>query len=61
MGRAIVAVLMDVRDELQRLNRLLHCHNLIEIPQTLKRVEKNTRKNTQKKKRVGTRKQEETP
>lgn len=31
-----VAVLMDIRDELQRLNRLLHCSNFLEIPRQLR-------------------------
>lgn len=30
-----IAVLMDLRDELQRLNRLLHCPNFIAIPRKL--------------------------
>ena len=29
------AVLMDIRDELQTLNRLLHCGNFTGIPRTL--------------------------
>lgn len=30
-----VAVLMDIRDELKRLNNLLHCRNFITMPNTL--------------------------
>ncbi len=41
---AQLAALYDIRDELKQLNRLLHCHNFIEIPQILRQVEKNTRK-----------------
>ena len=44
-----VAVLMDIRDELQRLNRLLHCSNFTDIPMILRRVEKNTTKRKPKK------------
>lgn len=40
----VIAVMMDVRDELKRLNSLLYCHNFTGIPQTLRKVEKNTRK-----------------
>ncbi len=42
--RVIVAVLMDVRDELKRLNTLLYCHNFTGIPQTLRAIRKNTTK-----------------
>lgn len=33
-----LAVLMDVRDELQRLNILLHCRNATEIPLILREI-----------------------
>lgn len=39
---AHLAVLMDIRDELQRLNRLLHCENFTGIPFVLHRIRKNT-------------------
>jgi hypothetical protein len=48
-----IAVLMDIRDELQRLNSLLHCHNFQQIPHTLKRIDRRlstTRKLTRGKK-----------
>lgn len=32
------ALLMDIRDELQKLNGLLHCHNFTGIPTTLKSI-----------------------
>jgi len=38
------ALLMDIRDELQTLNRLLACPNFIGIPQTLRKIAKNTTK-----------------
>jgi hypothetical protein len=30
-----IAMLMDIRDELQSLNRLLHCQNFLAIPRKL--------------------------
>lgn len=44
------ALLMDIRDELQRMNAILHCSNFIQLPHTLKIIEKNTRKRVYKKK-----------
>ena len=35
---AILAVLMDLRDEMQRLNLLLHCPNFTAIPGKLERI-----------------------
>ncbi len=43
-----VAVLMDIRDELKRLNYLLNCHNFVEFPRTLREIAKNTEKRKQK-------------
>ena len=45
---ASVAVLMDIRDELQRLNNLLNCYNFMQIPAHLKQLVKNTRKRNKK-------------
>jgi hypothetical protein len=39
-GSAHLAVMMDIRDELQRLNRLLHCQSFINIPSRLQAIEK---------------------
>lgn len=39
-----VAVLMDIRDELKQLNRLLGCQNFIAVPQILRRISSNTAK-----------------
>lgn len=39
-----VEVLMDIRDELKKLNRLLHCTNFVGIPRTLAAIERNTTK-----------------
>lgn len=36
------AVLMDIRDELQTLNRLLACPNFVGMPQVLKQIRRNT-------------------
>lgn len=43
-----LALLMDIRDELKRLNALLHCPNFIGIPHKLDAI----RRNTTKRKRV---------
>lgn len=43
-GGAIVAVLMDIRDELQRLNRVFACPNFLDVPRSLRRIAKNTAK-----------------
>lgn len=43
-GGAILATLMDIRDELQRLNTLLHCPNFAEIPKSLVSIKRNTAK-----------------
>lgn len=43
-----ISVLMDIRDELQTLNSLLHCHNFTQMPTTLHAI----RRNTMKRKRV---------
>ena len=42
-GGAQLAVLMDIRDELQQLNRLLQCSNFIDIPPMLDEIVINTR------------------
>lgn len=42
--RVNTAILLDIRDELQKLNRLLHCPNVIAIPEILRRIRANTAK-----------------
>lgn len=42
--RVPVAILMDIRDELKKLNALLHCHNFTDIPHKLERIKRNTAK-----------------
>jgi len=39
-----LAVLMDIRDELKSLNRILQCDNFIAIPRILREIKKNTNK-----------------
>lgn len=39
---AQLAVLQDIRDELQQLNRLLGCANTIAIPEVLRAIRRNT-------------------
>lgn len=41
---ATLATLMDIRDELQRLNGLLQCRNFINIPRKLDAIRRNTTK-----------------
>ena len=41
---AKLAVLMDIRDELKRLNGLLNCQNFIGIPKKPDAIRKNTAK-----------------
>ena len=40
---ARLAVLMDIRDELKKLNALLNCKNFTRIPIALGYIEENTR------------------
>lgn len=37
-----IAVMMDIRDELQTLNRLLACPNFTSIPTILRTIRRNT-------------------
>jgi hypothetical protein len=41
-GGAQLAVLMDIRDALQALNRVLHCPNFLGIPKVLRDIRLNT-------------------
>ena len=36
------ALLMDIRDELQALNRILNCSNFLAIPRHLRRIARQT-------------------
>ena len=46
--QAQLAVLMDIRDELQALNHLLSCPNFVGIPRTLNQIQRNTVKRRRK-------------
>jgi hypothetical protein len=41
---AQLSVLMDIRDELQRINLILSCKNVTDIPIYLSQIAKNTKK-----------------
>lgn len=49
--QASVAVLQDIRDELKRMNTLLHCHNFTQIPYILRMIRRNTVKTRRKRKK----------
>ncbi len=40
--QASLAVLMDIRDELKRLNSIIGCPRFISIPKTLDSIKRNT-------------------
>lgn len=42
--QAQLSVLMDIRDEMKRMNDILHCSNFIDIPRKLDRIRVNTAK-----------------
>lgn len=46
-----IAVLMDIRDELQTLNAVFRCRNFLEIPVVLRAIRRNTAKPRKKTKR----------
>ena len=48
----MMALLHDIREELKRLNNLLHCRNFVEIPTILRDVRKNTTKRKRPKKQA---------
>lgn len=46
-GKVPIAVLMDIRDELKKMNAtlsVLNCSNFIAIPEILRKVSRNTTK-----------------
>jgi Tfp pilus assembly protein PilO len=43
------AVLQDIRDELQKLNRVFACPNFQDVPQILREIRRNTAKKKRKK------------
>ena len=52
MEGAQLAVLMDIRDELQAIRRRLDCPSALAIPRYLEAIERNTRKAKRKRKAV---------
>ena len=44
-----VAVLMDIRDELKKINSILYCPNFTGIPRVLKQIRGNTTKKRRRK------------
>lgn len=46
--RVSIAVLMDIRDELQTLNRVFQCTNFLRIPYQLDMIRKQTAKKKKK-------------
>jgi hypothetical protein len=48
---AELAVMMDIRDELIKLNRLLHCPNFTDIPYRLDQIRRNTAAKLRKKRK----------
>ncbi len=47
--RVPIAVLMDIRDELQALNRVLRCPAFLGIPVRLQAIQRNTTRRKKKK------------
>lgn len=46
-----LAVLMDIRDELKRINTRLDCHETLSIPALLRRIKANTTRKRKAKKK----------
>lgn len=44
-----ISLLLEIREELRTLNRLLACHRFTNIPSTLLAIERNTKKPKRKK------------
>lgn len=42
--QALLAVMMDIRGELQKINRTLSCRNTLDIPHLLRQIQRNTRR-----------------
>ena len=42
--QAGIAVLMDIRDELKALNGIIGCRNVMDVPQILREIRRNTTK-----------------
>ena len=48
---AKMAVLMDLRDELRKLNKIIHCDNFLRIPQKLDQIQRNTKRRAAKRRK----------
>ncbi len=48
----LVALLMDIRDELKSMNAILHCSNFLRIPHKLDEIRRNTAKKKPRKTQV---------
>jgi len=46
-----LAVLMDIRDELQKLNRVFNCGNFLNVPNVLREISRNTAKPRRKRRK----------
>lgn len=46
-----IAVLMDIRDELKRLNAAIYCQNALAIPALLRNIDRNTKPKRKRAKR----------
>ena len=44
----ICAILLDIRDELQTLNKVFQCRNFLDIPGVLRSIKTNTTKRKKK-------------
>ena len=53
-GQAKLGVLMDIRDELRKVNQLLSCRNFMNIPYKLDRISANTHRVKRKKRSTTT-------
>lgn len=50
VGYCQLTVLMDIRDELKKLNAVLHCPNFLGIPHELRQIKERLPKRRRKKK-----------
>lgn len=44
-------VLMDIRDELKRLNSLLHCHNFTSLPSEIRGLRRDIKQGNKKRRK----------
>ena len=58
-GTVHAAILMDIRDEIQRFNALFRCANFLEISTELRRIRRNTARRRPKSVRISDKKRAE--